>query len=266
MQALYLHASRIATALQSELSQLETTNDQPSVITNDAASLLGQCTASLSAFQRTIDDYEQMAKRELVREKREKAEGCAEDAVSRPSQSLTRLHRRIDKFREDYASIRKQLDRLKQKHATEVLNPSIRSPGLTHTPTGRLCQPTGPPPTLGIHLFDPVDPVRLVGEKAAPCLTSPARRITLYHSITDSDTSTGSGKDLWIESRRRIGRIIVPSFDRRRTRSIYRSGTGRPVRSVDAEGCHEGCAEEATIDRQHARHVEVDDPVHRKAE
>ena len=36
--------------------------------------LLGQISASLAAMQRTIDDYDSMAKREMIKAKQEKAQ------------------------------------------------------------------------------------------------------------------------------------------------------------------------------------------------
>ena len=36
----------------------------------------GQVTASLAAMQRTIDDYDSMAKREMIKAKQEKAQLC----------------------------------------------------------------------------------------------------------------------------------------------------------------------------------------------
>ena len=36
--------------------------------------LLGQISASLAAMQRTIDDYDSMAKREMIKTKQEKAQ------------------------------------------------------------------------------------------------------------------------------------------------------------------------------------------------
>ena len=75
MQALYLLGTRQIASLNQDLAQLEP-RAEPSVLDGpvDRAALLGQVVASLAAFQRTIDDYEGMAKRELVQEKQEKAE------------------------------------------------------------------------------------------------------------------------------------------------------------------------------------------------
>lgn len=39
--------------------------------------LLGQISASLAAMSRTIEDYDAMAKREMIKAKQEKAQMCA---------------------------------------------------------------------------------------------------------------------------------------------------------------------------------------------
>ncbi|PPQ84582.1 hypothetical protein CVT25_015785 [Psilocybe cyanescens] len=56
---------------------------------------LGQISASLSAMQRTIDDYDSMTKREIIKAKQEKAQ------------------MRVQKFRADYADLRSQFERLR---------------------------------------------------------------------------------------------------------------------------------------------------------
>jgi len=63
--------------------------------------LLGQISASLAAMQRTIDDYDSMAKREMIKAKQEKAQ------------------MRVQKFRSDYAELRSQFEVLKEKAAAE---------------------------------------------------------------------------------------------------------------------------------------------------
>lgn len=75
MNALYTHALRQSTSLQADLTALEQayTSSPPS---SNTASLNGQITASFAAFDRTVDDYDTMARREIVEAKREKAIGC----------------------------------------------------------------------------------------------------------------------------------------------------------------------------------------------
>jgi hypothetical protein len=52
----------------------------------DAAALNGQVVASLSGLQRTIDDYDNLARKELVEDKREKALRCVHITVGRHEQ------------------------------------------------------------------------------------------------------------------------------------------------------------------------------------
>ena len=66
---------------------------------------LGQISASLAAMHRTIDDYDSMAKREMIKAKQEKAQ------------------MRVQKFRADYAEFRNQFERLKTQVGAEVIMP-----------------------------------------------------------------------------------------------------------------------------------------------
>ncbi|KAF8622731.1 hypothetical protein AX15_006822 [Amanita polypyramis BW_CC] len=68
---------------------------------DNSASLLGQISASLAAMQRTMDDYDSMAKREMIRAKQEKAQ------------------MRVQKFRSDYAELRSQFEVLKEKASAD---------------------------------------------------------------------------------------------------------------------------------------------------
>ena len=63
---------------------------------------LGQISASLAAMHRTIDDYDSMAKREMIKAKQEKAQ------------------MRVQKFRSDYTEFRNQFERLKFEVTAEV--------------------------------------------------------------------------------------------------------------------------------------------------
>lgn len=69
MNTLYNLALRQSSSIQSELALVESTPASSSSFT----SLSGQLSASLAALGRTVDDYENMAKRELNVPKREKA-------------------------------------------------------------------------------------------------------------------------------------------------------------------------------------------------
>lgn len=77
MQALYLIGQRQISALTTDLTTFATPEDDNSSLTQDAidpAALNGQIVVSLQGLQRTIDDYENMCRNELVSEKREKAQ------------------------------------------------------------------------------------------------------------------------------------------------------------------------------------------------
>ncbi|KAG6832639.1 hypothetical protein H0H92_014475 [Tricholoma furcatifolium] len=68
---------------------------------DNSASLLGQISASLAAMHRTIDDYDSMAKREIIKAKQEKAQ------------------MRVQKFRADYTELRSQFEMLKSQTSVE---------------------------------------------------------------------------------------------------------------------------------------------------
>jgi golgi SNAP receptor complex member 2 len=83
---------------------------------------LGQISASLAAMHRTMDDYDSMAKREIIKAKQEKAQ-MYEKWLPR-IRKLTLLlvfTRRVQKFRTDYSELRAQFERLKADTAAEVL-------------------------------------------------------------------------------------------------------------------------------------------------
>jgi len=89
MNSLYTLGVRQTNSLQSDLERLRNGDS--------SASLLGQISASLSAMHRTVDDYDSMAKREIIKAKQEKAQ------------------MRVQKFRSDYAELRSQFERLKKE-------------------------------------------------------------------------------------------------------------------------------------------------------
>jgi len=91
MNSLYTLGVRQTNSLQSDLERLRNGDT--------SASLLGQISASLAAMHRTIDDYDAMAKREIIKAKQEKAQ------------------MRVQKFRSDYTEFRAQFDRLKNEAA-----------------------------------------------------------------------------------------------------------------------------------------------------
>ncbi|KAL8277034.1 hypothetical protein RQP46_010568 [Phenoliferia psychrophenolica] len=104
MNSLYTLALRQSASIQTDLTALEASygpSPSSSGTSTPASALNGQITASLAALDRTVDDYDNMARREIVEVKRDKA--------------LSRVAR----FREDYASLRKQHDRTKSSGATQ---------------------------------------------------------------------------------------------------------------------------------------------------
>ncbi|TFY73232.1 hypothetical protein EWM64_g10780, partial [Hericium alpestre] len=87
MNSLYTLGVRQTNSIQADLERLRGGEA--------SASLLGQISASLAAMSRTIDDYDSMARREMIKAKQEKAST------------------RVQKFRSDYAELRKEFERLK---------------------------------------------------------------------------------------------------------------------------------------------------------
>ncbi|KAI0656618.1 golgi SNAP receptor complex member bos1 [Cubamyces menziesii] len=90
MNSLYTLGVRQTNSIQADLERLR--NGEKS------ASLLGQISASLAAMHRTVEDYDSMAKREIIKAKQEKA------------------MMRVQKFRADYADLRAQFERIKSEH------------------------------------------------------------------------------------------------------------------------------------------------------
>jgi len=95
MNSLYTLGIRQTSALQADIERLRAGDE--------SVALQGQISASLAALSRTVDDYESMAKREVVQAKQEKA------------------ILRVQKFRSDYADIRAQFDRAKTEAANSRL-------------------------------------------------------------------------------------------------------------------------------------------------
>ncbi|THV02359.1 golgi SNAP receptor complex member bos1 [Dendrothele bispora CBS 962.96] len=112
MNSLYTSGVRQTNSIQADLERLRNGDISPS--------LIGQISASLAAMHRTIDDYDSMAKREMIKAKQEKAQ------------------MRVQKFRTDYTELRSQFERLKSEataeqeasHRAELMsgvNPSVSS-------------------------------------------------------------------------------------------------------------------------------------------
>ncbi|TFK73978.1 golgi SNAP receptor complex member bos1 [Pluteus cervinus] len=94
MNSLYTSGVRQYNSIVADLDRLRNGDS--------SASLLGQISASLAAMNRTVDDYDSMAKRELIKAKQEKAQS------------------RVQKFRADYAELRTQFEALKAEGAAET--------------------------------------------------------------------------------------------------------------------------------------------------
>ena len=100
MNSLYSLALRQTSSIQAELTELE--KSITSSAQNNTAGLHGQITASLSSLQRTLDDYQAMSKAEVVESKRAKASA------------------RIEKFKDDLMTLKRQFDQIKKLERTLV--------------------------------------------------------------------------------------------------------------------------------------------------
>ncbi|KAH6612791.1 hypothetical protein B0J18DRAFT_441075 [Chaetomium sp. MPI-SDFR-AT-0129] len=101
MNTTFNSALKQRTTIRKDLSTLSSPSQQPNQIPTPAA--LGSLTASLTAFQRTIDEYNALAKQELNTTKKEKA------------------FERIRDFRAELSGFRSQVDALKAAREESVL-------------------------------------------------------------------------------------------------------------------------------------------------
>ncbi|KAF8894950.1 golgi SNAP receptor complex member bos1 [Gymnopilus junonius] len=123
MNSLYTSGVRQTNSLQADMERLRNGDN--------SSALLGQISASLAAMQRTIDDYDSMTKREIIKAKQEKAQ------------------MRVQKFRTDYAELRSQFELLKgelaaaqqESNRAELISASSASP-LTSSDSRRRFQNT----------------------------------------------------------------------------------------------------------------------------
>ncbi|CCA68651.1 related to Golgi SNAP receptor complex member 2 [Serendipita indica DSM 11827] len=100
MNSLYNTGLRQTAAIQADIDKM--------LAGDTSAALQGQITASLAGFSRTIDDFDSVAKREMIKAKQEKAA------------------MRVQKFRSDYTELKTQFDSAKRQ-AAEVRNSQQRS-------------------------------------------------------------------------------------------------------------------------------------------
>lgn len=143
MNALYTHALRQTQNITSDLALLENSlrppgspslqgddlnglarAPSPSLQGNgvDTTGLNGQIVASLAALQRTVDDYENMAKKELIEANKGKA---ATSVLQRRHVGEGDLmsktpYRRVERIKNDYSELRKQYDKIKQTQQSQV--------------------------------------------------------------------------------------------------------------------------------------------------
>ncbi|KAI0633892.1 golgi SNAP receptor complex member bos1 [Trametes polyzona] len=108
MNSLYTQGVRQTNSIQADLERLR--NGEKS------ASLLGQISASLAAMHRTVEDYDSMAKREIIKAKQEKA------------------MMRVQKFRTDYAELRAQFERIKSEHEAAARSELLSGASSSTTP------------------------------------------------------------------------------------------------------------------------------------
>ncbi|KAH8828177.1 synaptobrevin [Flagelloscypha sp. PMI_526] len=113
MNSLYNAGVRQTSSLQGDLEKLRNGDNSPA--------LLGQISASLQAMNRTIDDFDSMVKREMIKSKQEK--GVL----------------RVQKFRTDYTDLKAQFELLKaekaQQQAASNRNELIGSSNASAIPT-----------------------------------------------------------------------------------------------------------------------------------
>jgi len=95
MNSLYNSGVRQTSSIQNDLERLRSGDHSASLLA------LGQISVSLSALQRTVDDYDAMAKREIIKAKQEKAQ------------------MRVQKFRADYHDFKTEFQELKTKFEQE---------------------------------------------------------------------------------------------------------------------------------------------------
>ncbi|TFK20790.1 synaptobrevin [Coprinopsis marcescibilis] len=131
MNSLYTAGVRQTSSLQADLERLKSGDS--------SAALLGQISASLAAFNRTIEDYDAMTKREMIKAKQEKAQ------------------MRVSKFRTDYGELRQQFETFKREASvaqaaaqrSELISTSATP--MSPSDARRRFQTSYPPPQSTLH-------------------------------------------------------------------------------------------------------------------
>ncbi|KZT68240.1 V-snare-domain-containing protein [Daedalea quercina L-15889] len=108
MNSLYTLGVRQTNSIQADLERLRNGDK--------SAALLGQISASLAAMHRTVDDYDSMAKREIIKAKQEKA------------------MMRVQKFRADYSEFRAQFEKFKAEQEAVVRSELLSASSSSTTP------------------------------------------------------------------------------------------------------------------------------------
>ncbi|KAH9832328.1 V-snare-domain-containing protein [Rhodofomes roseus] len=108
MNSLYTLGVRQTNSIQADLERLRNGDK--------SAALLGQISASLAAMHRTVDDYDSMAKREIIKAKQEKA------------------MMRVQRFRTDYAEFRGQFEKFKVEQEAAARSELLAASSSSTTP------------------------------------------------------------------------------------------------------------------------------------
>lgn len=145
MNSLYTSGVRQTNSLQADMERLRNGDNSPALLgephlllgfvqrdSTNQVFFIGQISASLSAMQRTIDDYDSMTKREIIKAKQEKGQMYCYRFFwyNNNRHDWILLNRRVQKFRTDYAELRTQFERLKGETAA-----AVRSYYIYHTLT-----------------------------------------------------------------------------------------------------------------------------------
>ncbi|KAH7888607.1 hypothetical protein F5I97DRAFT_1950016 [Phlebopus sp. FC_14] len=140
MNSLYTLGVRQTNSLTADLERLKNGDN--------SASLLGQISASLAAMHRTIEDYESMTRREIIKAKQEKGQMYAVIShgwYCEAAEQALRYYRRVQKFRADYVDLKGQFERIKSERASAQRNELLQSPSNLLSPGGSDARRRFPP-------------------------------------------------------------------------------------------------------------------------
>lgn len=267
MNSLYTLALRQSASLSSDVKQLDSLSSPspspaptPTPRPPPSSALHGQINASLAAFDRTIDDYDSMARREIVDAKREKALA------------------RVARFRDELAELRKEYDRVKLRARQAVRPPLPVCPSLSrdlaHVLDTRARAPAGnglePLRALRVLLHLLCRPVLLrLRLRLRLCLVLLLPRLRLVDLAPLGASPPGRldphGRPLGLVQCGRDGRRLrrvgaqqradepraegarLCAADRGDARCVLGPGAGCAGQPGEPEGRHEGCAALSTV-------------------